>query len=191
MHVKCQEISSCTISKGVLLNMPILTDKQILRPYIKKTTGYIKSLLSSQHVEMSNGKTLQATIDEISSNSTLRLINVGGNYNWYYRQWSDGTLEAWRCASESTPINANRPYGSVYYTEDIFWETVDPIVPFQKIETILMGVNKYNNVGLWHVVVRNTDILSNGRVSFSFNLVNPVSISTYASIQVHIIGRWK
>ena len=114
MHVKCQEISNCTISKGVLLNMPILTDKQILRPY-----------------------------------------------------------------------------GSVYYTEDIFWETVNPIVPFKKIETILMGVNKYNNVGLCHVVVRNTDILSNGRVSFSFNLVNPVSISTYASIQVHIIGRWK
>ena len=47
--------------------MAVLTGKNVFKPYIKKTTGYIKSLLSSQHVEMDNGKTLQFTIDEISN----------------------------------------------------------------------------------------------------------------------------
>ena len=38
--------------------MAVLTEKQILKPYIKKATGYIKSLLSAQHVEMNNGSPL-------------------------------------------------------------------------------------------------------------------------------------
>ena len=48
--------------------MSILTGKQVLKPYIKKATGYIKSLLSSQHVEMNDGKTLQTAFDEINNN---------------------------------------------------------------------------------------------------------------------------
>ncbi|MCB7303117.1 hypothetical protein NE683_02000 [Bariatricus massiliensis] len=50
--------------------MSILTGKQVLKPYIKKTTGYIKSLLSAQHVEMNNGITLQSAVDEINNNLT-------------------------------------------------------------------------------------------------------------------------
>lgn len=55
--------------------MSILTGKQVLKPYIKKTTGYIKSLLSSQHVEMKGGKTLQTAVDEINNN----LISINSN----------------------------------------------------------------------------------------------------------------
>lgn len=51
--------------------MSVSTGKQVLKPYIKKTTGYVKSLLSSQHVEMKNGKTLQTAVDEINGNLIL------------------------------------------------------------------------------------------------------------------------
>ena len=51
--------------------MSILTEKQILKPYIKKATGYIKSLLSAQHVEMNNGITLQSTVDQINNNLNI------------------------------------------------------------------------------------------------------------------------
>lgn len=50
------------------LNMSIITGKEILKPYLKKTTGYIKSLLSAQHVEMDDGKSLQTAVDEIYNN---------------------------------------------------------------------------------------------------------------------------
>lgn len=50
--------------------MAILTGKEIIRPYIKKSAGYIKSLLSAKHVEMDDGKTLQTTVDEINNNLT-------------------------------------------------------------------------------------------------------------------------
>lgn len=67
--------------------MSILDGKQVLKPYIKKTTGYIKSLLSSQHVEMKDGKTLQTTVEEIDNNLTYLklpaltiLLESGGNY---------------------------------------------------------------------------------------------------------------
>lgn len=48
--------------------MAIIAGKEILRPYIKKAAGYIKSLISSQHVEMSDGMTLQSAIDKINNN---------------------------------------------------------------------------------------------------------------------------
>ena len=38
--------------------MAILTGKNVFKPYIKKTTGYIKSLLSSQHVENEGWKNI-------------------------------------------------------------------------------------------------------------------------------------
>lgn len=49
-------------------NMSIITGNEIIKPYIKKATGYIKSLLSAQHVEIENGATLQTAIDEIDNN---------------------------------------------------------------------------------------------------------------------------
>lgn len=101
--------------------MALLPETKILKPYIKKAGGYIKSLLSSHHVKMDDDTTLQTTIDTLRLNLNLRLLNAGGNHDWYYRQWSDGTLEAWRCAPEATPVSAARSYGSVYYTDDIFW----------------------------------------------------------------------
>ena len=48
--------------------MAVLAEKQVLKPYIKKAAGYIKSLLSAQHVEMNNGITLQSAVDEIHNN---------------------------------------------------------------------------------------------------------------------------
>lgn len=38
--------------------MAVLAEKQVLKPYIKKVAGYIKSLLSAQHVQMNNGSPL-------------------------------------------------------------------------------------------------------------------------------------
>lgn len=50
--------------------MSILSGKEVIKPYIKKATGYIKSLVSSQHVEMNDGKTLQAAVDELDGKLT-------------------------------------------------------------------------------------------------------------------------
>ena len=77
--------------------MAIITGKEILRPYLKKTTGYIKSLLSAQHVEMDDGQSLQTAVDEINNNLTYEFgaltmngapkgcnATISGN-SWYMR----------------------------------------------------------------------------------------------------------
>ena len=50
--------------------MTIATDSKIIKPYIKTTNGYMKTLLSSHHIETTAGKTLQAVIDELNDNLT-------------------------------------------------------------------------------------------------------------------------
>ena len=54
--------------------MSIIAGTEIVKPYVKKAAGYIKSLLSAQHVAMNNGMTLQSTVDEINNNLSFSYI---------------------------------------------------------------------------------------------------------------------
>lgn len=56
--------------------MSILTGTETIKPYIKRASGYIKSLLSSQHVVMKNGETLQTAVDEINNNLAYEFGNI-------------------------------------------------------------------------------------------------------------------
>lgn len=75
--------------------MAILTEKKILKPYIKKAAGYVKSSLSSAHVEMNDGKTLQTTIDDLTNNLTHYPIKQSGIYNgqsYYASKFNNGEM---------------------------------------------------------------------------------------------------
>ena len=56
--------------------MAIISGKQILKPFIKRASGYVKSLLSAEHVEMGDGSTLQETVNELNSNLTHKYIKL-------------------------------------------------------------------------------------------------------------------
>lgn len=53
--------------------MALLPETELLKPYIKKAGGYVKSLLSSHYVKMDDEKTLQAAFDILSNTLTTKL----------------------------------------------------------------------------------------------------------------------
>lgn len=103
--------------------MAVLAEKQVLKPYIKKTTGYIKSLLSSQHVEMNNGITLQSTVDQINNNLTLLNSNLTQVYrtdsggDWTVKKYAGGWCELYirlmvpHSAATAKAVNFKMPAG--------------------------------------------------------------------------------
>lgn len=116
--------------------MSILTEKQILKPYIKKATGYIKSLLSAQHVEMNNGITLQSTVDQINNNLTLLNSNLsyeyGSNSNGHYKKYADGRLEMWGNYATKA-ITYTEGYGNIYFSDEK--NIVPPITDFIELQS--------------------------------------------------------
>lgn len=119
--------------------MAILTGKQILKPYFKKASGYIKSLLSSQHVEMNDGRTLQTTIDTLNKNLTVSkwiyLGSVGGlqvhyKYNDFMCQIVvDGSLDgstfvAWHSYQVGTLPEGCRPVDTPIIYSDMSGDTL-------------------------------------------------------------------
>ena len=170
--------------------MANLTDKQIIRPFIKKSSGYIKSLLSSQHVEMNDGKTLQTTVDDINNNLT-NLVEEAISGGWHFRKWSSGTLEVWSHTGQAYAYTASNSYGGWYYSNDSFWETPN-IIKFTALENIQMTVDKGYSSGLWFPVIRYALVnATTGKVEISFNMVNSDNITTSLIPRVYIIGRWK
>lgn len=57
--------------------MAILTTIKKFIPYVKTTAGYVAYRLSSQAVQMDNGKTLEATVSELNTklDNTKNIIN--------------------------------------------------------------------------------------------------------------------
>lgn len=51
--------------------MAIITGKDLFKPFICRTAGYVKSLLSSEHIEMNSGITLQEATDVMDYNLAL------------------------------------------------------------------------------------------------------------------------
>lgn len=160
--------------------MSILTGKQILNPYIKKATGYIKSLLSSQHVEMKDGKTLQTAVDEINNNLTYYIVEQGSNSNGNYRKWSDGTLEMWGRFETlaSTNLSANGiNYSIVYYH----------YLPVESVAKGIVFFTTENNGLLW---LSGTTAESN-KTRFSYRVY---ALANYSNLNIvidwHCVGRW-
>lgn len=162
--------------------MSILTGMEILRPYIKKATGYKKSLLSSQHVQMSSGITLQTSIDEISNSLTHYIIEQGSNSNGYYRKWSDGTLEQWINMTVYDQKLQN-PYGALY--QGVRYWTYP--IPFNSVKTIICGHFQYDTGASWGTVAgaTATNAALRGIDVVSRPGGHPCYISAFA------IGRWK
>ncbi|MCB7303119.1 hypothetical protein NE683_02010 [Bariatricus massiliensis] len=165
--------------------MSILTEKQILKPYIKKATGYIKSLLSAQHVEMNNGITLQSTVDQINNNLTLLNSNLGAggiveSGNGYVR-YRDGTQLCW--TAKSATYNYSTAYGSVYHTGIQYFEFAKAFITRPSI-TASAG-----SAGLTYVAsIR----VSSDWKSVGLIFCNPASTSgLLTDISIIAVGRWK
>lgn len=59
--------------------MAILNIKQKIEPYVKTATGYVKQLLSADHVIMDGGKTLQEAWNENTSSFKSNFKEDGSN----------------------------------------------------------------------------------------------------------------
>ncbi len=76
--------------------MAILGTIKKFIPYVKTTAGYVAYRLSSQAVQMDNGKTLETTISDLNNKLVYKVETGSGNgINGNYIKWSDGTLEVW------------------------------------------------------------------------------------------------
>lgn len=74
--------------------MAITDIKKKIEPYVKSATGYIKYLLSSDHVVMDNGKTLQEEVNALNSNlSQLKVYRTNSHGDWTIKQYADGWCE--------------------------------------------------------------------------------------------------
>lgn len=87
--------------------MSILVGKQVLRPFIRKASGYVKSLLSSEHVEMNSGSTLQETMNEITNNLHTHETLINGKFD---TESTTGRFSMMRCSS-STMGAGSQIYG--------------------------------------------------------------------------------
>ncbi|MCB7303118.1 hypothetical protein [Bariatricus massiliensis] len=155
--------------------MSILTGKQVLKPYIKKATGYIKSLLSSQHVEMNDGKTLQSAVDEINNNlnaMSYERLSIG---KWLLKKYSDGSCEM-RATFEY--IDASTDY--VQHIE---------MLPIQLIWKQNAFLNSTGQGGYAKNVspYDNTSLMD--RVNITYR--NSSSNSIKSQIVVYVYGHWK
>lgn len=69
--------------------MAILDLKEKIEPFRKNATGYVKQLLSADHVIMSDGTTLQTKMDSLNSalekiNKTSGILTLNYDYGCYY-----------------------------------------------------------------------------------------------------------
>ena len=159
--------------------MPILTGKEIIRPYIKKSAGYIKSLLSSKHVEMDDGKTLQTTVNDINNNLTYYIVEQETNSNGTYRKWSDGTLEMWGL-SHFDNISINNKWGVLYNSVMQFINL--PIISTGDLKGIT-GVFTSPSAA-WASYANSTERLA-------FWLIAPSTVTVTGNIRWHCFGTWK
>lgn len=87
--------------------MALLTGKQVLRPFLRKTAGYVKALLSSDHVEMNNGDTVQMAVDEINDNLSAHETLINQKFD---TENTTGRFSMMRCTS-STMGAGSQTYG--------------------------------------------------------------------------------
>lgn len=165
--------------------MSILTEKQILKPYIKKATGYIKSLLSAQHVEMNNGITLQSAVDEIHNNLIDSVIERGGTRYNGYTKWKSGKLEQWCNAGIAAKTTSE--WGGCYISNKMAGLTYS--IPFLEPPLVMMNVKGEANDGGWL-------LQTNAGTSFStpsYYIIRGAILSSNATfnISAYAIGVWK
>lgn len=162
--------------------MAILTDKQIIRPFIKKSSGYIKSLLSSQHVEMNDGKTLQTAVDEINNYLTYYIVEEITNSYGTYRKWTNGTLEMWGKWTPSVSL-INGQYIGLWNNYNCY--SLNLPFPYNSLTDcstqINLESNAYNFISLQH---------RDKRTSAWFWLCMS-SIQTNLTFNFHSFGTWK
>lgn len=159
--------------------MAVLTGKNVLKPYIKKATGYIKSLLSSQHVEMDNGKTLQFTIDEISNILTNKYSyeQIGNTVLKFER----GVLMQWGAVTLGKASSAG----------GIVTSTVTLVTPFYNNQYHIF-LSPYNNGNVTNSYWAGDGGGNDARTTNSFQVGCKNQSTIYEIKFVYLaIGRWK
>ena len=90
--------------------MAILTTIKKFMPYVKTTAGYVAYRLSSQAVQMDNGKTLETTVGELNNKLVYKVETGSGNgINGNYTKWSDGTLNGFNIPFVLSSISSISP----------------------------------------------------------------------------------
>ena len=118
------------------------------------------------------------------------VIDAGDDGTYAYRKWNSGILEAWLKTNKSVSVSTSQTYGNLYYADGLSETTSGNASQFVAVEDVQLTINKNGVGGFWLPVVANWSI-SNGAVSISYLLVNPISASTTIVPCVRIIGRWK
>lgn len=89
--------------------MAIINGKKIITPYLRKAEGYVKALLSSEHIELNNGSTLQTAMDHLldkiypigSIYLSINAGNPGSILGGVWTSWGSGRVPVGVDASQS------------------------------------------------------------------------------------------
>jgi hypothetical protein len=120
------------------------------------------------------------------------VVESGNDGNYAYRKWASGVAEAWRVAQTVVSFDINKPYGSMYYTNNLTVSTTGGASCFKSVSSVQLTINKTSNVGVFQGVVIDFGTDSTGKATVEYLISNPVSItSTMAMPCVYILGRWK
>lgn len=120
------------------------------------------------------------------------VVESGNDGNYAYRKWASGVAEAWRVAQTIVSFDINKPYGSMYYTNNLTVSTTGGASCFKSVSSVQLTINKTSNVGVFQGVVIDFGADSTGKATVEYLISNPVSItSTMAMPCVYILGRWK
>ncbi len=133
--------------------MAILTTVKKFIPYVKTTAGYVAYRLSSQAVQMDNGKTLEATVSELNSklnNISQKIDSAYFDLDWYPTTETDALKAALSVQHAVTYLHTvqastNIPNNQFLYSPGLVFKRTNKeicIVLFARNGTI--GTNFWN-----------------------------------------------
>jgi hypothetical protein len=161
--------------------------------YSTSVRGDNVELSAIKDVFIKSGRVYINPVDDVYIHNkpiTDFVIESGDNGSYAYRLWASGKMEAWRSSASAVSVNANREYGSLWYSEDLSLTTNGSASQFVAVQNVQLTLDKTSGYGLWFPVMAGWS-LSNGAVTVNYVAVNPTEIPGYVRPYVYILGKWR
>lgn len=115
---------------------------------------------------------------------------VSGGYTWYYRKWTDGTLECWCTVPITTTVNT--AWGNMYVAATANVYKTNLAYPVQPTGTpvITASIGAGATRG---ILIADNDYAADNVSTGRYNIASPVSITSSSTFRInyYVKGRWK